>query len=252
MASVALFPRLQPTTVARLLDEMGDSPVPVSCRQALRRIEEISYAASGGNRNEHVIDHVDKGIRTRAKEYGFPGVANDEARSKFDYDISLMLGIMRDFQSGEALRNDVWAFIATVILPDVVAWRFKGISAERFHGGVRNAFQRLWVRGRYFDRGGGSDDRWLYLRELTEDAMVQIFERASLSSEPHLAQAIAHGWVRTAQSIGRGRMEPVMRTATKLIRLRNEIVNLAALPADALVEQIDRVFKRAVELHSGT
>ena len=81
--------------------------------------------------------------------------------------------------------------------------------------------------------------------------MVQIFERASLSSEPHLAQAIADGWVRTAESIGRSRMEDVMRTATKLIRLRNEIVNLSALAPEDLIAQIDEAYQRAVELKAG-
>jgi hypothetical protein len=114
----------------------------------------------------------------------------------------------------------------------------------RFEGGPRNAIQRLWMRGSTLDRGPGHEDRWGLVNALSEDAMVQIFERASLSGEPRLARAIAEAWVVTAGRIGRSRMEDVMRRATKLVRLRNEIVALAFLSDHVLLAEIQSIFDR--------
>lgn len=83
---------------------------------------------------------------------------------------------------------------------------------------------------------------------MSEDAMVQIFERASISGEHRLARSIAEAWVSTAAQIGRGRMEDVMRRATKYIRVRNEIYDLASLEDDALQTEINRAFGKVIEL----
>ena len=72
---------------------------------------------------------------------------------------------------------------------------FLDLSPKRFTGGVRNAFQRLWMRGSTLDRGEDRPDRWGLVRALSEDAMVQIFERASISSDARLARAVAEAWV---------------------------------------------------------
>lgn len=250
MARIPLFPRLQPAGVDHLLEQAGSDgpPEPRNCNEALADIEMISFAASGGGRDLHFVDTLADGIRGRAERHGFPAEASQSQRAKFDQDVAILLGMQWKLQTGEGLRNDVWAFLATVMMPDVVAWRFPDQAAERFHGGVRNALQRLWIRGYALDRGEGHSERWLYLRELTEDSMVQIFERASLSSEPQLAQAIAANWVQTAETIGRNTMESVMRSAIKLIRLRNEIVDLGGVPEHECRHQVDELFVQAVEM----
>ena len=115
-------------------------------------------------------------------------------------------------------------------------------------GGARNALQRLWMRGVTLDRGEGHAERWALVRGLSEDAMVQIFERASISGEYRLARSIAEAWVSTAANIGRGRMEDVMRRATKYIRVRNQIYDLASLEDDALHSEISRAFGKVIEL----
>jgi len=73
----------------------------------------------------------------------------------------------------------------------------------------------------------------MLVRSLSEDAAVQIFERASIAGSRLLAMTMAEEWVSMAAKIGRSRMEPIMRRATKLIRLRNEIVDIAGLSSEA-------------------
>jgi hypothetical protein len=80
---------------------------------------------------------------------------------------------------------------------------------------------------------------------LTEDAAVQIFERASIGGNKRLAVALSEGWIRMAAKIGRGNMEPVMRLATKLVRLRNEIIDLAGLPDNELEAAVTSFFDQA-------
>ena len=251
MARIPLFPRLQPAGVDHILEQTeGDRPPqPRDSSQALADIEMISFAASGGSRDLNFVDSLAEGIRGCAERHGFPESASQAKRANFDQDVAILLGMQWRLQTGEGLRNDVWAFLTTVMVPDVVAWRFPDQASERFHGGVRNAFQRLWIRGYALDRGEGHQSRWLYLRELTEDSMVQIFERGSLSSEPQLAQAIAASWFETAEVVGRSAMEEVMRSAIKLIRLRNEIVDLGAVGTRECCRQVDELFREAVEIY---
>jgi hypothetical protein len=147
-------------------------------------------------------------------------------------------------RSGETDRDDVWAFMASWLLRDITVWRF-GIVPGRFHGGVRNAFQRLWIRGSCLDRGGDHADRWGLVRLLSEDALVQVTERPSISARPELALAMGEGWVRCAERIGTSRMEPVMRQAAIGIRLRGEVTALTAIPTIDLDAIVDNEFERA-------
>ena len=145
------------------------------------------------------------------------------------------------FQSGEALLDEVWSFIGTALAPDVVHWRF-GVSRDRYLGGIRNAFQRLWIRGVALDRGSNHIKRWELVDELSEDALVQITERPSLGGDPILASAIAEAWLRASRHHGRTKMEPIMRQAILRVRVWNETRSLADLPREDLDIVLDCAF----------
>lgn len=102
-------------------------------------------------------------------------------------------------------------------------------------------FQRLWLRARAFDRGEGAHDRWGLVRELTEDAMVQIVERPSIAADRRLASAIAEAWVATLPEAGTGRMEAATRRAVRQLRISNEIICLGALEQ----AQLDAITREA-------
>jgi hypothetical protein len=234
--SVQLLPRLTSVGVADILDSAGSQVLtPAKSRKLLNeRSAMLSFAASGGHRSEELAGALGATLREIANGAGFPDNTSQVARSKFDHEAAIYLGSLHDLATGEALRDDVWSFLTIVVVPDIVAWRFPDRAAHRYEGGVRNALQRLWIRGIVLDRGEAHEDRWGLVRSLSEDAAVQIFERASIAGNRPLATALAEGWVRMAARIGRGAMEPVMRRATKLLRLRNEIVDISGLP------QVDR------------
>lgn len=177
------------------------------------------------------------------------GIGNDHAR--FDREAAVWLATNNLISVGEALRDDFWSFLGVVAAPDVVQWRF-GRSRERYLGGVRNTFQRLWLRARTLDRGPNRDNRWQLLYALSEDALVQISERPSIGADPFLARSLAEAWVRAAERFGTSRMEAIMRRATLLARVQNEIRSLASLDSDSLVVVLDAVFDAAAPVRKPT
>jgi len=247
--SVLLLPRLTTFGVTSILDACGNHPLTAAVSRDLlnERSAMLSFAASGGHRSEKLAASIGEQLSEIASNAGFPDNPSQVAKSKFDHDAAILLGSLAELSSGEALRDDVWSYMATVVLPEVVSWRFPNPATHRFEGGVRNALQRLWMRGTVLDRGERHHDRWGLVRALSEDAAVQIFERSSISGNRALAIALAEGWLHTAARIGRGAMEPVMRKATKVLRLRNEVTDVAGLTQGERESIILEVFGLACE-----
>jgi hypothetical protein len=246
--NIKLLQRLSPSGVTYVLDNSGDGQLSPEASRVLvaQRSAMLSYAASGGHKDPFVTGSIGERLREIARGSGFPENANPAACSRFDRDAAIYLAEVPELSSGEGLRDDVWAYIATVVVPDVVDWRFPGRSPERFHGGVRNALQRLWIRGRVLDRGPDASDRWGLLDKLKEDAAVQIFERPGIFGQRPLATALAEGYVRALEKGGQG-LEGVMRRATKLLRLRNEVYDLGGLPHEELCRVVDECFTLAAK-----
>lgn len=208
----------------------------------------IWYAPSGGSVSPELVKEIQAEMTAIAIRYGYPDRASDKQKSSFDSAAAKWLSGHPQLASPELLRDDVWAFQTCVILQELVIWRYSAQQRARFAGGVRNAFQRLWMRGRTLDLGEEAGSRrWDLLEGLSEDAMVQIFERPSIASVPPFARAIAEGWLTTADRIGRERMEDVMRRATKLLRLRNQIIDLSFLTPEDLAAEILQAFARSSE-----
>ena len=212
--------------------------------------EQVRFAPTGGRRaTAEQMHQLRDDVVKLASDAGRQTAARTGDLALFDSEIAAYLREQELFSTGEALRDDVWAFVGVVLAPDIVWWRF-GKSRERYLGGVRNTFQRLWHRGRVLDRGEHSARRWGLVDGLTEDAFVQIMERPSLGANPKLARGLAEAWIRAAERFGRGPMEPLMRHATVQVRIQNEIRSLSWLPDADLAHVIDQAF-RAAASHYG-
>jgi hypothetical protein len=247
MTRVSLLPRLKAHGVVTILDRLkNEAPSARDSIDLLREFAALKTSApTGGTRADGVAINITAELRRIAQKAGFPSTNTQAAKAQFDQDAAVYLAQNDELRTGEALRDDVWAFMTTVLAPDVVSWRFTDKGSDRFAryaGGVRNTFQRLWVRGIALDRGDMHEKRWELVINLTEDAMVQIFERASISGNPLFARAVAEGWLRTSNQIGRSQMESVMRSATKILRVRNQILDLGYLPAAELEELVSQTF----------
>ncbi|WP_198003817.1 hypothetical protein [Thioalkalivibrio sp. ALJ24] len=203
----------------------------------------VRFAATGGaplGRAE--LTQLRTDLEELARAHGFGGSNAGNSHAAFDANAAAWLAEVEMFSTGEALRDDVWSFVAAVVAPDIVYWRF-GAAMERYTGGVRNTFQRLWMRGRALDRGPEHPERWQLLAELSEDALVQITERPSIGGDSTLSLAVAEAWMRASKLHGRTSMEDLMRRAILEIRIRNEIRSLSDLPAAELAGFLNEVFR---------
>jgi hypothetical protein len=213
--------------------------------RALRHERYVSWGALGARRaTEAELQALRDSILEIARNRGFPGLTSPSARRDFDTDVAALLGGGELVPEAEALRDDVWSWIATILLPEIVLWRFSRAEA-RFRGGVRNTFQRLWARGAALDRGDG-DGRWALLDMLPEDAQVQIFERPGLSGSIRVARGIAEGWARARIGRESHNLEDVTRHAVLLLRASNQVLSLDALADDCLEQKVDQVFRTAL------
>lgn len=249
MMKVLLLPRLKKHGVKQILNELKkneNSSNKFKCMVAPFYKDLTSYAASGGAKSEGLVYEISKELHKIAQKFGFPNSTNKLSKSKFDQKVSIYLSNLEYLKTGEAFRDDIWAFITTIVVPDIVAWRFFEMPFERFAGGTRNTLQRLWLRGTILDRGESHADRWGLIYNLTEDAMVQIFERPSIASNPELAKSIAEEWCKRSTLLGKNRMEDIMRNAIKIIRIKNQIINLAYLAPLEMKIAVDEIFDLAV------
>lgn len=233
---IKLYPRLSRPEAKALFQTLPENP--------LGKTEyDMSYfSPSGGSKaTQRDLKRVQEGVIRIAEKHGYIGSeANGSGKSDFDTETSIFLWNQIG-ENPEALKDEMWSFFALILLPEIVIWRF-GRKLERFEGGIRNTFQRLWVRGRILDRGEAHDDRWALLSALGEDALVGITERPSIGADPVLAKAVAEGWIRARKKYGNKGMENRMRNATIRIRINNVIQMMSVLDDQARARVIDAAF----------
>jgi hypothetical protein len=246
--AIVLLPRLGALHVDALLESLTGPGVPaLPTGTSAGFPDNVTFGPVGGR--QVTIDELaalEEQLLEAAHNCGYPRARSVEARAQFDAACTPVLATSPILQSGEALRDDVWAFLSCSLVAPLTHWRY-GLTAGRWHGGVRNTFQRIWIRARSLDRGPRHRDRWGLATTLSEDALVAITERTAIAQRTPLAVAIAEGWVRAADMYGRASMEPIMRRAIIALRLKNEVTALAQLEAAELAAAVDLAFARAAE-----
>lgn len=206
-----------------------------------------TYAQTGGQRvSSEELQHFRDAVVEIAAHYGYPNEGNQASRAAFDTDCAIWLAGTAEIPLGEALRPPIWSFIGGVLLPDVCRWRFGDKPRrERFEGGARNTFQRLWRRGFLLDRGLDAEQRWELVHALTEDAFVAICERPGLSADPRFARAIGEGWIRAADQVGKERMEGINRAAIKNLRALYTVIHPEVLDDAEMRGLVDEAYRHA-------
>lgn len=248
MSRVYLLPRIKKFRVDSRIEHMKIEGFEPSVR-LIRDDPALFYASSGGSLDARLVEDLAQRIREEARQLGMPGNPGRKSTSDFDTHVAILLAQEEWLNMGESLRDDTWAYMTTMLLPDVVAWRFPACNPDRFHGGVRNTLQRLWTRGIVLDRGVDANGRWELVERLGEDAMVQIFERSGLSNNPALARQFAEGYLSWIDNVGHASMEAIMRDAMKILLLRNKIIDLSTQEKSNLHQEVWKAFRSAWEGH---
>lgn len=242
-----LWPRLDGALVRTLYAELRDRSVPELAASARPDHERATYAATGGARVASAeVAALGERLRAIAGDFGYPVAADDVRRIGYDRAAAEALFDRMDLTTVEAAHNGVWNFLAFVVAPDIVRWRWLGsTNAERWicTDRTRHMFARLWWQALTFGQRGpeGSVDLSL-LRALDESDLNQITERRAIAGNPRLAQAVA----RLATSAEGGNRRTVLRDVTPRLRRRLAFIDFSALTD----QQIELHLRSLVEVRT--
>jgi len=199
------------------------------------------------------LRQLQQSLTAIARRAGYPDQTGAAANRKLDFSAGVYLRTHLRVSDTDLLRAETWAFISTVVAPHVVQWRFPRHDEERFSGPlVRNALSRTWLAARLLDRGGDTADRWLYLANAQADFLVQLIERASLSSDRRIALAIADIWNEWRQQIGYTELEALNRSALKWLTFMLSTVEASLLSDTELRELVENAYARMREVQLAT
>jgi hypothetical protein len=252
---VKLLPRLEKHEVKQVVSCLVDNDVHPN--EAMGAVGSLNLAphwnrAGGIKATPEERQEFAETLRQTARKTGFPNQRNISGQQEFDRAAARILHasqLLKDSGS-EVFREECWAGLVGLDMPDVARWRF-GPVEERFRGGVRNLLQRIWLRTRSLRLNEKKfEDPWLLVDSLTEDAFLQLIERPSISSDPRLSRMIGFVW--SKHSRNHRNMQQILRDATKLLRARSEIRFLSGLSDRELAEEVKEAFEKAVELDGAT
>ena len=196
-----LLPQIQDFTATKLINSIADNgEIEIIDSEYSERF----FTTTGGQRiPTSYLNDLRKEVYEAAIRFGFPN--KKKSYLDFEYQVakiffdSSFLWIDNDCNpTGEALRNNFWAYLTILLLPDIATWRWgfpkdniptKAWSGRMIGGGIRNTFQRIFRRVVSFDRGKNFPDseRLELIKQLNEDEFQAIIERTSLSASSKLS-----------------------------------------------------------------
>lgn len=192
------------------------------------------------------IRSLRKSLEDIARRHGYPSALSRAQLAGYESETMACL-VDAGIPLSEALRSETWAWVAVVLVPHLVLWRWParsdGLRLERFAGPIyRNGLGRLWYQGVALDAGGSPSARWRLTVALGADQQVALFERPSLCADPSVARAVAEGWLRLDE---RKRVEATFREAMKLLIVKAAVQRLDVLSASAISGVVDEAFRIA-------
>lgn len=252
-----LYPRL-PLYIAQQLAESHVSK-PLSDLVGVYHTahESATFAPTGGNRiRDDLLETLRAEIVELAKQCGFPnGLDKNSARS-FDTKCGISLHQRLQIHPSEASRGEVWSFLACVLMPDIVRWRFSDSTdivrfVGRERGMRRHAFGRLWWRA-YLSRSPKGEYPYSLLWLLNEDDFVQVTERSSIAVRPELFRAFCSAFDATAKKHSTLARRDLIREASKRMYRLLSLVAVEALNEYELRSLINDVFAKTADALSQT
>ena len=206
-----------------------------------------TYAATGGNKIGITgLSQLQKKIREHASLCGYPNQPGTKQKRDFDAASGQILHENMYITPSEASKPEVWNFLACILLPDIVRWRFPGTdgvtASERFLGknrALRNTFGRVWWRA-YVLYQQGVERPYDLLYQLGEDELVQIMERPGIAGSPVLAKQICRSFLAARNGVSNA--PELLRDAMKRLRRLLPLISFDALEEDVLRQLVNQVF----------
>lgn len=244
-----LYPRL-PQHIAQQIAEKIITKSPAELKDVWRTTYEmVTFAPTGGNRiNSKSLELLRADILILAQHYGYPNPTTKNGARNFDVECGILLYEKMKLHSSEASHNEVWSFLACILLPDVVRWRFDDSSdvmhlVGRERGMRRHAFGRLWWRA-YLAHNSKLEKPYGLLRLLNEDDFVQVTERSSIAVRPALFRAFCLSFARAAKTYDKLARRDLIREASKRMYRLLSLIAVEALNEQELRTLTDDVFNK--------
>tara|TARA_A100000171_G_C2118944_1_gene139566 strand:+ start:423 stop:1199 length:777 start_codon:yes stop_codon:yes gene_type:complete len=228
-----LLPTLPRTVARKLVGEiLTQAPAELATASAYDHPQAV-YPPVGGRRvSEDELSRVRAGVMEALSNTDFPRESDAAGRRRADLLIAVALADLLPLTPRVAMDREVWNFLACVVFPDVVRWRFPESGEARYLGGQRNALQRLWLRATIL-RDRDADDQWHLMNQLPEDALVQIFERPAVWADWTLARHTASELTAARRESSRQfNFQTLVRRTLLEIRQMMPIASLTALSED--------------------
>lgn len=244
-----LYPRL-PQHVAQQLAETIVTQSPAELSEVWSSTHEaVTFAPTGGNRiTPKSLELLRVAVLTLAQQYGYPTASGKNAARTFDIDCGILLHETMHLHPSEASHNEVWSFLACILLPDVVRWRFDDSDdtmrlVGRERGMRRHVFGRLWWRA-YLAHNPRWEKPYGLLRLLNEDDFVQVTERSSIAVRPALFRAFCVSFARAAKTYETLARRDLIREASKRMYRLLSLIAVEALSEHELRSLTDDVFNK--------
>lgn len=242
-----IYPQLPYPAAAALAEALRTESITQAAAQAACEHLDAVFTPTGGNRIE--VDQL-QNLRTSlvdlAQDAGYPLPTTEEKRLGFDAVAAVALYRRMHISPAEAAKGGVWSFLACVLMPDLVRWRFPGggdgSTLDRFMPGRRNTFQRLWWRAFLMHDPNREDNPYGALVHLGEDEIVQIMERPNLAAiRPVTHHVTRELLAAAARRPDISRRELIREAQKRLLRL-SAFVSFDALDDEELAASVRDVF----------
>ncbi len=245
-----LFPQLPHHIALQIADGARSAPVDVLAGMAAPEHPSCEYTPIGNRSTRTALIKLRNDLLQIAMDAGYPQPPGGQSAADFDARASIVLIQQMPMVPAEAARGGVWAFLACVLLPDIVRWRFSGVGGtttplERFVSGRRNVFQRLWWRAFHLmPRTDGAPQLSDLLSALGEDELVQLMERPSIAGIAGLPGSIAAGLLAASQTYSDLTRRQLIREAQKRFLRLSSFLLFESIDQAEIDRHVEDVFEQ--------
>ncbi len=174
--------------------------------------------------------------------------SSDDGRREFDQRAAQLLGQRLNLSSALAADKRFWQWFSITRAQEIVLWRWKkhsraSVSEDRWLGGWKDTFRRLWLRANII-REDGADEPFALAGHGDEDFWVGIIER-DIAACRGVVRGLVHRFFIAQDTGSPQRMEHYRRTLKRLRQIRPNRVyehmsdpEIATLVGDAVTATI--------------
>lgn len=181
-----------------------------------------------------------------AEGFGFPSAVSSKSLVEFDRTVGPEIHAQMAIMPSDASSIDVWNFVNTAVVPDVVLWRYGrfdvqnkkwNISEDRLFDMTRTTVGRLWWRVHLLGPELAS--------RLGEDEVVNLLEKPRIGGYPLLSRAMGERLLAFAAESSTGRRMELFRDATKRLVRKMAVQSVFIMTSAEIDDFVTSLFEES-------